>query len=69
MTLADLQELANGLGVVLLLLLILIGGYRQWWVFGWAYKEIKEDSSEWRRLALSGTELVEKAVEKTVSGR
>lgn len=46
-------------GVVALLILILLGGVRRWWVFGWVYREEKERSQEWRSLALSGTKIAE----------
>jgi hypothetical protein len=46
-----------------ILLLILWGGSKQIWVWGYQYREMKEDRDRWRDLALAGTDVAEKAVE------
>ena len=39
MTIERILELVLGnLGVLVLLLLILVGGFRKWWVYGWIYQ-------------------------------
>lgn len=53
------SSLANSLGVVALLLLIIIGGYRRWWVFGWLYDQKVQEceylrASNQKMLELSG---------------
>lgn len=58
-------------GVVVLLLVILYGGFRRWWVFGWVLKEsedrcleVAKDRNEWKEIALRGTGLAERLIEK-----
>lgn len=55
------------LGTVGLLIAVLIGGYRGWWVFGPVHTAIRDDLIEqrnfWRDQALRGTGLAEKAVD------
>lgn len=53
-------------GVTGLLLVIILGGIRRWWVFGWIYKESEErcemvakERDEWKALALRSTNLAE----------
>jgi hypothetical protein len=50
-------------GVTGLLVFALIGGFRKWWVFGWQYTETARERDEWKRLALGGTELSERAIQ------
>ena len=58
-----LAVVADKLGTVLLLLLVLIGGSRRLWVFGQEYEEMKQDRDDWKALALRGTSLAERALE------
>jgi len=53
-------------GIVGILLLILVGGFRRWWVFGWYYNELMErhtnmrqERDAWKELALRSTNLAE----------
>lgn len=54
------------LGTVGLAIALLIGGYRGWWVFGPIHKAIVTDLTKdrdfWRRTALRGLGVAEKAV-------
>lgn len=63
-----LQVLQQG-GMVGLLLIIIVGGARGWWVFGWTYKDrirdLAAERDQWMRAALKGTYTVEKATEVT----
>ena len=45
-----------------LLLLILWGGAKRTWVYGWQYREKSRDHDYWRDLALQGTGLAENAL-------
>ena len=45
--LSTLDYIQRG-GSLLLVLLILYGGYRKWWVFGWSYEEKINSEREWR---------------------
>lgn len=70
----DWIELVNGPGgALVLLILILVAGARGWWVFGRemtnreraheaAILDIRQDRDEWKRLALTGTDIAQKAV-------
>lgn len=77
-----LADAIRQLPLVSLLVLVLIGGARGWWVFGWyaketeaRYKALLEASAkreeEWRQLALDGRGLAQSAVElaRTKAGR
>jgi hypothetical protein len=44
---------------------IIVAGARQYWVWGWLYREAIKDRDSWKRIALSGTRLLETAAEKT----
>lgn len=59
-------------GIIAVLIFILIGGQRKWWVFGWQYKDLEdrykkvdESNVMWMQLALRGTNVTEQLV-KTV---
>lgn len=47
-----LTEALSAVGVTTLLILILIGGWRRWWVFGWAYREKRDECERWKALAI-----------------
>jgi hypothetical protein len=73
---ADLHLLAQSvesltwverLGVIGLLMVILIGGARRWWVFGWSYRELSRERDLWRNIALRGTKAAEESA--TVAAR
>ncbi len=71
------KALLGNLGAVVLLLLILYGGYKKWWVWGWYAGELKDRNSEISALlkeslgtARVSTHMAESAtsrVEKSVS--
>jgi len=61
LTLLDYVSKAS---VVVILILIIYGGYRRWWVFGWHYKELQDrfrkmenEKNAWRRTALHGAKI------------
>ena len=37
-----LELLLGNLGVLVLLLIILVGGFRGWWTYGWYARELRE---------------------------
>ncbi len=50
----SLYEIIRDGGMVAFLLVVLLGGSREWWVFGSHFREMRKDRDEWRRLALKG---------------
>jgi len=59
-------NLISKLGVVSLLVLIVYGGFKRWWVFSWVYQDLlerheklREDRDNWQQIALRSTNLVE----------
>ena len=58
-------------GVTVLVLLIIFGGWKKWWVFGWQYKDMEAEKNEWKEAALRGTRVAERVVtahEKSIEG-
>jgi hypothetical protein len=60
----EILSVLREIGMATLLLLILIGGNRGWWVFGWHYREVAQERDAWREIALSTTNLAERAIER-----
>lgn len=57
-----LSLLLGPFGTLVLSLVILFGGWKRWWVFGWHYRETVDEKNEWKAIAMRGTQLAEKAV-------
>jgi hypothetical protein len=53
----------GGAGAFVVLLLIIWGGRRRLWVYGWIYDAMEEDRDFWRRQALEGKDIAKDAVE------
>lgn len=62
MSLTDLVAVVRDGGVLGLLIVIIFGGMRQWYVWGWQYRELLKDKNEWKELAMLGSGLADKAV-------
>lgn len=45
-----------------LLIAVVFGGIKKWWVFGWIYEEKAKDCEEWKGLAKTGTLAAEHGV-------
>lgn len=67
---ATILKYASQISVVSLLTIVLFGGYRKWWVFGWIYRDaeartvkLEKERDDWRDLALRGTGLIEQTVD------
>ena len=65
-----LLEIVRTGGPITMLAVILWGGLRRWWVFGWLYvaaleqvSVMRKERDEWRLLALSQTSLAKEAVD------
>jgi hypothetical protein len=72
--LVQIAEALGGVPLAVLLILVLIGGYKGWWVYGRELTAERERSAalleaaakreqEWREIALSGRELAQNAVD------
>lgn len=58
-----LDTLLGPAGALVFAILVLYGGWRKWWVFGWQYREAISEKEEWKRAALEGTRVASKAVD------
>jgi hypothetical protein len=68
-SLPEILKTVGDAGVLGLLILILYGLTKKWWVVGWAYEEVRKERDEWKELALSGTRAAERAVDLAQQGR
>lgn len=57
-----IQLLLGPASSLILVLVILYGGWKKWWVFGWQYREKDAEKNEWKDAALRGTRVAERAV-------
>jgi hypothetical protein len=55
-----LSLLLGPAGVTVLTLLLLFGGWKKWWVFGWYAKDKEAEAAEWKAIALRGTAVAER---------
>lgn len=56
-------------GIIGVLVFVILGGARRWWVFGWQYRDLQErcekietSNAMWMQLALRGVNVTEKLV-------
>ena len=56
-----LVEWMSGLGMTSFFVLILVGGYKQWWVWGWQLREMKAERDYWRAQSMGVTSIAERA--------
>lgn len=69
-TLADILGLADEIGVVAGLIVVIYGGFKRWWVFSWAYNDLQKrhdylvaERDKWQELALRSADIVESFAE------
>lgn len=66
-----LEQILGPLGLLIFLLVVVVwGGRKRWWVFGWVYDAKSREAEEWKALALSSTRAAEtgvRTIEKVVS--
>jgi len=67
-TLSQVISTIRDAGAIGILVLILVGGYKKWWVWGHLYEASQRERDEWRDIALRGTELADRIVEITKKG-
>lgn len=69
MTVQELADLILGqAGTLVMALVILFGGWKRWWVFGWQYREVSQEKNEWKEAALRGTKIAEQVVTLKTNG-
>lgn len=72
-TLAEFLSTASDIGVIGLLLMIIWGGAKAFWVWGWSHresiadlreqlKEAKKERDEWKVIAISATDIGKRVV-------
>jgi len=62
MSIADILKYAQSITVGSMLIFILLGGYKRWWVWGYQLVDMKKDRDEWKELALRGYIFAERAI-------
>lgn len=62
----DFLKIASKLSVVSILIFVVYGGWKKWWVFSWVYvdlldrhEKLRKERDEWKAIALRSTNLVE----------
>ena len=50
MTLAQVFDYASKLTVTAMLIVVIVGGYRKWWVWGYQWRDMKAERDEYRDL-------------------
>lgn len=46
-------------GFIFLLLVIIYGGMKKWWVFGWQYEECRRSEEQWKEVALKSQHIAD----------
>lgn len=76
MTLDQILQVLQSAGVIGLLAMIVWGGYKQWYVFGWQYREAMErveqerqEGIEWKDLALRSVATGERVAEVAAAAK
>lgn len=62
MTIVELVQVLRDGGMLAGLLLILVGGFRRWWVWGYQLVEMQRERDEWKGLFLRSMKVAETAV-------
>lgn len=60
---ASIIDMVSKGGIATLLGLVIFGGVKRIWVFGWQYSELEKDRDRWQSLALDNLNLAKKAAE------
>lgn len=63
MSAEEILRVINISGVLGLLVLIIVGGAKRIWVFGWQYRELYDDRERWRDTALKSVGVGQSAVD------
>jgi hypothetical protein len=63
--LAPFLDMLNRGGLVLVSVLILYGGAKRIWVWGYQLREAQDERDEWKKIALRGSDLSARAASTT----
>lgn len=75
---ASLLDYLSRASIITFLIIVVYGGYKMWWVFGWYYKEalerctlvetrlakMEQEKNAWRETALKGANIATRAFEE-----
>lgn len=62
LSLKDVLQLIPSAGITGVLVLIIYGGYKRWWVWGWQLEECRKEAEAWRELALRNSNLADRSL-------
>lgn len=63
-SLRDLIQTISDAGTLGLMAVIIYGAAKEWWVWGWLYKELRQERNYWRDIALRATDLAAKVADQ-----
>jgi len=61
---STLLEIVQSGGIIALLIVIIYGGSKNWWVFGWQYRKQVEETEWWKNVCVRLLNISESAIEK-----
>lgn len=61
---SSIVDLITKGGFPTVLAIIIYGGLKKYWVFGWQFQELEADRDRWMQLAMGNLNLAQKATEK-----
>lgn len=62
-SISEIVGVVRDAGVLGILIVIIYGGSKQWWVWGWQYLETLKELNMWKEMAISGLLMAQKSVE------
>ncbi|HWF66551.1 MAG TPA: hypothetical protein VN670_04570 [Acidobacteriaceae bacterium] len=60
---ATIIDMISKGGIATLLGIVIFGGVKRIWVFGWQYSELEKDRDRWMGIAMDNLKLASKATE------
>lgn len=64
MNLVEFISIIDRGGVLVLLVVIIWGGIRGWYVWRWQYKQLEQDRDWWRSTAMRSVQITEAAIDQ-----
>lgn len=62
--LAGWADLVRNGGLALVVVMLILGGIRQWYVWGWVYRQMLSERDEWRDMVVRSTIVIEETARK-----